>query len=102
FRCVGAKQDIFRAVMAKKIDLYVPDVQSPAYVKMMPDWYAEALGARSFLAMSLIHEDQFLGMIYSDYTELHPEMPRETVPGRMRQWRNQLIMALLAGNPKRQ
>jgi HD-like signal output (HDOD) protein len=101
FRCGGAKQDIFRAVMAKKIDLYVPDVQSPAYVKLMPDWYAEALGARSFLAMSLVHEDQFLGMIYGDYTEPHPSMPQETTPGRMRQWRSHLTTALRAGSAKR-
>lgn len=102
FRCAGAKQDIFRAVMAKKIDLYVPDVLSPAYVKMLPDWYAEALGAHSFLVMSLVHDDQFLGMVYGDYTEPHPAAPQESAPGRMRQLRSQLAMALLAANAKRQ
>ncbi|MDF3034777.1 MAG: Protein kinase:GAF [Paucimonas sp.] len=97
FRCQGAKPDIFRAVMAKKIDTYVADVNSPAYAKMMPDWYADALGARSFLAMSLVAGDQFLGMVYGDYSEIHPSPPAETVPGRMRQWRNHLVTALQAG-----
>jgi HD-like signal output (HDOD) protein len=94
FRCQGAKPDIFRAVMAKKVDLYVPDVESPSYARFMPDWYKEQVGARSFLLLSLVRDGHCVGMLYGDYTEPHPTVSQELIHGQGQTWRMQLLNVL--------
>lgn len=99
FRCSGAKADIFRLVMTKKVDMYVADVHAPSYAKLLPDWYLDAVGGNSFLALSLVHEGKFLGLLYGDYSAVHPEAPKEKNEGAVQKWRNLIIAALQAGTP---
>lgn len=100
FRCQGAKSDIFRMIMAKKIDVYVGDVESVTYANVMPDWYKGLVGARSFLSVSLLHKGEFVGMLYGDYTEPHLSAPPGLAGERMQEWRKQLIQALQANSHK--
>lgn len=97
FRCQGQKPDIFRLVTAKKMDLYVADADLPAYAKFVPDWHREVIGAHSFLILSLVRDDQLLGMLYGDYADSHPDAPKDLNQGKMREWRNHLMDALLSG-----
>lgn len=97
FRCHGPKLDIFRVIMAKKLDMYIADVQTPAYAKLLPEWYAELVGARAFQAISLLHGGQLVGMLYGDFSEAPSSPPQRLAEGEMKDWRNQLIVALQAG-----
>ncbi|MEN9868001.1 MAG: hypothetical protein RL748_3591, partial [Pseudomonadota bacterium] len=99
FRCAGPKLDLFQVIMSKKIDLYVADVRAPNYAKLIPEWFPGLVGAQSFLALSLVHEGKFLGLLYGDYSSPRPTPPHEKTEGAAQKWRQQLIAALLAGKP---
>ncbi|MDD5250252.1 MAG: HDOD domain-containing protein [Rhodocyclaceae bacterium] len=100
FRCRGPKPDLFRAIMARKIDAFIADVNLPAYAKLVPDWYREFVGARSFTMLALVHEGKLLGMIYGDFAEQRAGPPPELADEVVRDWREQLIQALRAGATK--
>ena len=94
FRCQGQKPDIFRLIAAKKVDMYVADTQSPSFKQFIPDWYPSAIGARSFMLMSLVHEGQFMGMVYGDYTAPRAGAPEEASQPKVKDWRVALSLAL--------
>lgn len=100
FRCQGPKVDLFRAIMMKKLDMFIADVQNPAYVKLMPEWYAELVGARAFQLISLVHDGVVVGVVYGDYSDPPAGPPKDIAQGEMQEWRGQLIAALLAGAKK--
>ena len=100
FRCQGAKPDLFRAVVSRKQDAYIADLHQPAYARLLPDWYSEHLGARSIMLMPLELGDQLLGVVYGDFSELHPQIPPELAQDNVQSWRNELVQALLAGTIK--
>lgn len=100
FRCHGAKPDLFRAILARKNDVYIADIGQPAYVKLLPDWYRELAGARSFMMLSLVRGDKLLGAIYGDFAEQRAVAPPGVAEPIMQEWRTQLIQALEAGAAK--
>lgn len=102
FRCFGQKPDLFRIVMAKKMDLLVSDVNNPAYAKFIPDWYAEHVGAGSCILLSLLADGKFLGLLYGDYSGRPPTTLQPLATGKMTEWRNALIEALQSGLDKKQ
>jgi HD-like signal output (HDOD) protein len=100
FRCYGPKPDLFRAIMARKTDMFIADVRLPSYAKLVPDWYHEVIGARSFVMLPLLSAEKLDGVIYADYSELHSAAPQGLAEGSMLDWRNLLIQALQSGSEK--
>ncbi len=94
FRCFGPKPDLFRAILARKTDIFVADVRSPSYAKLVPEWYHEVIDASSFVMLPLLIDDKVVGMIYGDYSESHATAPEELDQGEMLQWRQSLIKAM--------
>jgi HD-like signal output (HDOD) protein len=100
FRCYGAKPDLFRAIMARKADLFISDIRLPTYAKLVPDWYHDVVGGRSFVMLSLLSDDKLLGLIYADYCEPHASAPLDLAEGNMLVWRQYLVEALQSGARK--
>ena len=96
FRCHGPKMDLFRAIMARNVDTFINDVNSPMYASLVPDWYRQVVGARSFVMLP-IGKGKLLGMIYADYAQAQEHPPADLAQGSMREWRNQLLQALQPG-----
>ncbi|HEY5799875.1 MAG TPA: HDOD domain-containing protein [Burkholderiaceae bacterium] len=94
FRCHGPKPDIFRLLMTKQADTFVGDVQGSTFAKLMPEWYADLVGARAFMALSLVENGKFLGMLYGDYLTPHDSAPKEKVEGSLKAIRASLTTAL--------
>ncbi len=101
FRCRGGEQDIFRMVMGKKTDFYIADARLPSIVNFVPHWYRELVDAPSFLLLSLVHQDQFLGLVYGDYSEKQMNSPLKAVKERHPNARGDLIGALILGTAKK-
>lgn len=97
FRFNGTKNDLFRIIMAHNKDTFIPDVRMPSYAKLIPEWYQEVVGARSFVMLPLSCEGKLLGMIYGDYSEPRSSAPPGMAEGNMLEWRNQMILALQSG-----
>jgi hypothetical protein len=94
FRCHGAKPDLFRAIAARKLDVFIADVNSPAYAKLIPDWYPEFVGARSFMILPLVHDGKLLAVVYGDYAQPHAKPPAEAGEACVREWREEMTQAL--------
>ena len=91
FRCQGAKADIFRLIFNKKADHYIADTQAENYAKYMPEWYAALVGARSVMLLTLVVDDQPVGLIYGDFDESHPKAPFDGASDpAVREWRELL------------
>lgn len=97
FRCYGQKPDLFRVIVSRKTDVYVGDAQSPAYARLLPDWYAELMEARSFAVLPLLYGDTLVGVLYGDYLEARSRPLSIFSQGEMNDWRAQLVMALRSG-----
>ena len=93
FRCAGAKMDVFRVIMARNADTFVGDVQLPMIANLLPEWYHQVVGARSFVMLP-IGDEKLLGMIYADYSEAQQSAPPDLAQGSMREWRKQLAQVL--------
>lgn len=101
FRSGGVKKDIFQVVMERKADTFVPDVTLPTYVNLIPSWYNEVVGAKSFVMLTLVNEGKLIGLIYGDYSKPHTSAPAELRDEKMAEWRTKLIQTLKSG-PKGQ
>lgn len=101
FRCRGGEQDIFRMVMGKKTDFYIADAKMPSVVNFIPAWYRELVNAPSFLLLSLVHQDQFMGLLYGDYSEKQMNSPLKAINARIPNARTDLVGALLLGAAKK-
>lgn len=102
FRCSGPKPDLFRAIMARRQDTFVADTGSPACARLLPGWYADLVGGKSFVMLPLVSEGKLLGLVYGDYSESRASGPPGLAEGSMQEWRDQLVLALQAGATKPQ
>jgi len=100
FKCNGHKQDVFRAIAAKKKDFFISNAHASSLVALIPEWYRENVNSQAFLLICLVHQDQLLGLIYGDYATTPGMPPQELTEGEMVVWRQQLIQALLEGSVK--
>lgn len=97
FRSGGVKKDIFQVIMERKTDTFVSDVKLPTYASLIPTWYNEVVGAKSFAMLPLVSEGKLIGLVYGDYSKLHASPPPEIKDGNMAQWRAKLIQVLKSG-----
>ncbi|WP_091937208.1 HDOD domain-containing protein [Propionivibrio dicarboxylicus] len=100
FRCFGAKPDLFRAIMARRTDTYIADVTTPAYAKLLPEWYAQLVGARAFVMLPLMSGGKLLGMLYGDFGTAPASAPGGWAQAPMAGWREILVKALAAGQTR--
>lgn len=98
FRSSGTKEDIFKMIMARGVDAVIFDVTSPKYATIMPVWYHEVVGARSFVMLPLMSDKKLIGMIYGDYEKPQTTVPPGLAEGLMLEWRNKLIHAIQSGS----
>lgn len=94
FRSSGLGQDIFRTIMDRKRDAFIPDVSAPSYANLIPKWYHETVKAKSFVMLPLVSEEKVVGMIYGDYEERQVSPPAGMNCGEMMGWRMQLTKIL--------
>ena len=97
FRSGGVKKDIFQVIMEKKADTFVPDVKLPTYANLIPGWYNEAVGAKSFVMLPLVSDGKLIGLIYGDYSKALASPPAQLRDGKMVEWRAKLVQILKAG-----
>lgn len=98
FRSGGLNQDIFRIIVDRKIDAFIGDVHLPPFTNLIPKWYHEAVGAKSFVMLPLVGEGKLLGVIYGDYSKLRAKAPSGMAEGSMLEWRTTLVQALQSGS----
>lgn len=97
FRCTGEAGDIFRLVLQRNVDLYVPDTSASSVADYIPDWYYKEVGARAFLLMPLVREGMVLGLLYGDYDTPPEDSPKGMAAQEpVTEWRMQMQEALMS------
>jgi hypothetical protein len=69
----------------------------PTYVSLIPSWYNEVVGAKSFVMLPLVSEGKLIGLIYGDYSKTHANPPAIIKDEKMAEWREKLIHILKSG-----
>ena len=83
--------------LQRRSDLYIADSQAEEYARLLPDWYARLVGAKSALLLSLVQQDQAVGLLYGDYASGQPQAPFELLNDPLVMgWRAQLQQILPA------
>lgn len=88
-------------IISRCVDAFISDVTLPKYANLIPEWYKEVVGAKSFVMLPLMHEEKLIGMIYGDYEKPQTEAPAGLAQGEMLEWRNRLIDAIRSGSKSR-
>lgn len=103
FRSGGLNQDIFRIIVDRKIDAFIGDVHLPPFANLIPSWYHEAVGAKSFVMLPLVSEGKLVGIVYGDYSKPRASAPSGLAEGSMLEWRTKLAQILKSApnKPKR-
>jgi len=69
----------------------------PTYASLIPSWYNEVVGAKSFVMLPLISEGKLIGLVYGDYLKIHTHGPMELKDKKMLEWRTKLVQVLKSG-----
>lgn len=101
FHSSGTKRDIFQVIISRCVDAFISDITLPKYANLIPEWYKEIVGAKSFVMLPLMYEGKLVGMIYGDYAKPQNEAPAGLAQGEMLEWRNRLIDAIRSGSKSR-
>ena len=80
--------------------MFIGDINLPLYAKLIPGWYHEIVGARSFVMLPLMSEEKLVGTVYGDYSKPRASAPPGLAEGSMLEWRNQMVNALQSGPRK--
>lgn len=97
FRGAGGKGDVIQLIMERKSPVFVPDVAQPNYANVVPAWYNQVVGAKSFVMLPLTDGGRLLGVVYGDYAKPQAAPPSELGDAKVSEWRQQLIQILKAG-----
>ena len=96
FHCNGPRPDLFRVVLAKRSDIYIANIKTPAYEKLLPFWYGQSIGASACLLLPVVKDGESLGLIYGDYVELPEVPPKDYASGEIQSWREAIVAALVS------
>lgn len=85
--------DVFHAAVSKNADLLIADSRAESIRKRIPPWYAERIGARSFLLLPMAVAGRTVAVIYGDRRDASLRLPSATM-ALIKSLRNQLVLAL--------
>ena len=90
--------DIFHAATAKGVDILISDIGDPKIAGRIPDWYRQAVPARSFVLLPLNIKGSPVALIYADRDEAGGISLPEKELQLLRTLRNQAILAIKQGS----
>ncbi|WP_374277900.1 HDOD domain-containing protein [Azonexus sp.] len=90
--------DIFHAATSKGVDILISDIGDPKIAGRIPDWYRQAVPARSFVLLPLNIKGNPVALIYADRDEAGGISIPEKELQLLRTLRNQAILAIKQGS----
>lgn len=90
--------DVFHAAVSKGADLLISDTLADTIKSRIPAWYAEQVGAKSFLLLPVQMNGRSIALLYGDKLQEPLQLPPQTV-GLIKALRNQIALALRQASP---
>jgi HD-like signal output (HDOD) protein len=85
--------DVFHAAVSKGADLLISDTGSETIKGRIPPWFADKIGARSFLLLPVQMNARTVALIYGDRQQQSLQLSPQTL-GLIKALRNQITLAL--------
>lgn len=85
--------DVFHVAVSKNADLLIADTQADSIRARIPAWYAEKIGARSFLLLPITLNGRTVAVLYADKRDSSLQLTPQTL-GLIKALRNQITLAL--------
>lgn len=89
--------DIFHAATSKGADILISDIDDPKIAGRIPDWYRQAVPARSFVLLPLNIKGSPVALIYADCDEAGGIVIPDKELSLLRTLRNQAVLAIKQG-----
>jgi serine/threonine protein kinase len=89
--------DIFHAATSKGADILISDIDDPKIAARIPDWYRQAVPARSFVLLPLNIKGSPVALIYADCDEAGGIHIPDKELSLLRTLRNQAVLAIKQG-----
>lgn len=86
--------DIFHAATSKGADILISDIDDPKIAARIPDWYRQAVPARSFVLLPLNIKGSPVALIYADCDEAGGIQIPDKELSLLRTLRNQAVLAI--------
>jgi HD-like signal output (HDOD) protein len=90
---VAFAPDVFHAALSKNADILIADTRADSIRGRIPAWYAERIGARSFLLLPIVINNRPIALVYGDRRDGPLALPAQTL-GLIKALRNQVALAL--------
>lgn len=85
--------DVFYAATGKHVDILIADTQAENIRSRIPKWYADKVGARSFILLPVTLGNRTVALIYGDRRDTSLQLPPQTL-NLVKALRNQVALAL--------
>jgi len=88
-----ASGDVFYAATGKHVDILIADTGAENIRSRIPKWYADKVGARSFILLPITLGNRTVALIYGDRRDTSLQLPPQTL-NLIKAIRNQVALAL--------
>ena len=90
-------QDVFYVAVSKGVDLMISDVDDPKIAPRIPEWYRQAVAAKTFILFPLNIKGNPVALIYADKDNAGDISVAEKELSLLRTLRNQAVLAIKQG-----
>jgi len=88
-----ASGDVFYAATGKHVDILIADTRAENIRSRIPKWYADKVGARSFMLLPITLGNRTVALIYGDRRDTSLQLPPQTL-NLVKALRNHVALAL--------
>jgi HD-like signal output (HDOD) protein len=97
---MGRSADLFSVLCTQGRDTLISDSAEEVIARRLPDWYAERVGAATFLVLPLKVSGRVVGLVYGDRQEARSLVVGPRHLSLLEALRNQLVMAVRLRRPE--
>lgn len=91
---LASAADVFHVALEKNVDILITDIDDPKIAARIPEWYRQAVPARTFVIFPVVVKGKPVGLIYADKAKAGDIVIPEQLLGTLKALRNQAVLAI--------
>lgn len=86
--------DVFHVALEKNVDILITDIDDPKITARIPEWYRQAVPAKTFVIFPVLVKGKPVGLIYADKAKAGDIVIPEQLLSTLKALRNQAVLAI--------